>query len=235
MHQPHLHSKFYWHYQIFRYSAIHTNISHLKCKFYWCLAHTAHLCNKDLCVLWRWAVSRVMLCHVSRADTDHVWSTVSGCLWCDHRSVIILWQLGHITISTTHYTYINGPPIVSSLSLILKEYIYLDWVVETWKVFNKLSYRDFLEAVSTVESPLVKPERGVFIHSGQPMFLPAGTTAIVWLWAARCTTVLAGDSVSCNEISEIICPITRRWVARGLLMVSPCPASCSSACSLYFR
>ena len=61
------------------------------------------------------------LCHASRADTDHVWSTVSGCLWCDHRSVIILWQLGHITISTTHYTYINGPPIVSSLSLILKE------------------------------------------------------------------------------------------------------------------
>ena len=98
-------------------------------------------------------MSRVMLCHVSRADTDHVWSNVSGCLWCDHRSVIILWQLGHITISTTHYTYINGPPIVSSLSLILKEYIYLDRVVETWKVFNKLSYRDFLEAVSRGESP----------------------------------------------------------------------------------
>ena len=41
-----------------------------------------------------------------------------------------------------------------------------------------------------------------------------------------CTTALycAGDSVSCNEISEIICPITRRWVARGLLMVSPYPA-----------
>ena len=68
-------------------------------------------------------VSRV---HASRADTDHVWSTVSGCLWCDHRSVIILWQLGHITISTTHYTYINGPPIVSSLSLRLNiEGIYL--------------------------------------------------------------------------------------------------------------
>ena len=104
------------------------------------------LCYEDeLCHVSTRHVSRV---HVSRADTDHVWSTVSGCLWCDHRSVIILWQLGHITISTTHYTYINGPPIVSSLSLILKEYIYLDRVVETWKVFNKLSYRDFLEAVS---------------------------------------------------------------------------------------
>ena len=32
------------------------------------------------------------------------------------------------------------------------------------------------------------------------------------------------ELVSCNEISEIICPITRRWVARGLLMVSLCPA-----------
>ena len=151
-----------------------------------------------------------------------MWSTVSGCLWCDHRSVIILWQLGHITISTTHCTYINGPPIVSSLSLILKEYIYLDRV-ETWKVFNKLSCRDFLEAVSRGESSQAS---AWCIHSFRSAHVPPGTTAIVWLWARvhYCTTVLAGDSVSCNEISEIICPITRRWVARGLLMVSPCPA-----------
>ena len=159
------------------------------------MAHTAHLCNKDLCVVKMSnvtcdAVSRVMLCHVSRADTDHVWSTVSGCLWCDHRSVIILWQLGHITISTTHYTYINGPSIVSyhfRCDLILKEYIYLHRVVETWKVFNKLSYRDFLEAVSTVESPLLKPQLGVFIHSGQTMFLPA--PCLLCGCGPGCTTV----------------------------------------------
>ena len=71
------------------------------------------------------------------------------------------------------------------------------------------------------EESLLKPQHGGFIHSGQTMFLPAppplcgcgpGCCALLcWL-------------VSCNEISEIICPITRRWVARGLLMVSLCPA-----------
>ena len=121
--------------------------------------HSPSMQQRSLCVVkMSYVTCPRVTCHVwccvtcPRVDTDHVWSTVSGCLWCDHRSVIILWQLGHITISTTHYTYINGPPIVSSLSLILKEYIYLDRVVETWKVFNKLSFRDFLEAVSRGES-----------------------------------------------------------------------------------
>ena len=137
-------------------------------------------------------VSRVdTMCHVSHVDTDNVWSTVSWSLCCDHRSVIILWQLGHITISTRHCRYINGPPIVSSLSLRLniegRIYLNLDRV-ETWKVYNKLSYRDFLEAVRRGESPQAS---AWWIHSFRSDHVPPGTTAIVWLLArALCTTLL---------------------------------------------
>ena len=80
---------------------------------------------------------------------------------------------------------------MSSLSLRLNiEGRILD-IVETWKVYNKLSYRDFLEAVRRGESPQAS---AWWIHSFRSDHVPPGTTAIVWLWArALCTPVLAGE------------------------------------------